>query len=136
MNRFAPSSDPLLTIKFHERTPEQQALLGYLVDSTQIEGTRDEAPGGEEAVAAEQMRREPHGSVGAKAGHRAIAQSNTADIAEALFRYTAPEEVYYAEMFSTSTNVLSFLLFDHSVSYCLLFLTGDDFPINLWCLCH
>ncbi|KAK8472036.1 hypothetical protein PHAVU_002G099300 [Phaseolus vulgaris] len=31
--------------------------------------------------------------LGATAGHRAIAQSNSAEIAEALFRYTAPEEV-------------------------------------------
>ncbi|XP_061351546.1 uncharacterized protein LOC133296557 [Gastrolobium bilobum] len=92
-NPFAPSSDPSLTIQFYERTPEQQASLGYLVDSTQIEGTHDEAPQGGEAVAADRVRREPHGSVGAAAGHRAIAQSNSAEIAEALFRYTAPEEV-------------------------------------------
>ncbi|XP_045791093.1 zinc finger protein ZPR1-like [Trifolium pratense] len=69
-NPFAPSSDPSLTINFYDRTPEKQALLGY------------------------QAREEPHGSVGATAGHRAIAQSNSAEIAEALFRYTAPEEVY------------------------------------------
>ncbi|XP_027345533.1 zinc finger protein ZPR1-like [Abrus precatorius] len=92
-NPFAPSSDPSLTIKFYERTPEQQASLGYLVDSTQIEGTHDEAPEGGEDVTADQARREPHGSIGAAAGQRAIAQSNGADIAEALFRYTSPEEV-------------------------------------------
>ncbi|QCD82861.1 zinc finger protein [Vigna unguiculata] len=62
-NPFAPSSDPSSTIKFYERTPEQQASLGYLVDSTQIEGTHVDA------------------------------QSNSAEMAEALFRYTAPEEV-------------------------------------------
>ncbi|KAK7362499.1 hypothetical protein VNO77_04614 [Canavalia gladiata] len=92
-NPFAPSSDPSLTIKFYERTPEQQASLGYLVDSTQIEGTHDAEPERGEAVRANQARREPHGSIGAAAGHRAIAQSNSANIAEALFRYTAPEEV-------------------------------------------
>ncbi|KAK8470599.1 hypothetical protein PHAVU_003G000304 [Phaseolus vulgaris] len=92
-NPFAPSSDPSLTIKFYERTPEQQASLGYLVDSAQAEGTHVDAPGGGEAVTTDQVRREPHGSVGATAGHRAIAQSNSAEIAEALFRYTAPEEV-------------------------------------------
>ncbi|KAL1359424.1 hypothetical protein HN51_004737 [Arachis hypogaea] len=92
-NPFAPSSDPSLTIKFYDRTPEQQALLGYLVDSTQIEGTRNEAQAGGNAVVTEQVRGEPHGSVGATAGHRAIAQSNSSEIAEALFRYTAPEEV-------------------------------------------
>ncbi|KAL9276327.1 hypothetical protein ACSQ67_026127 [Phaseolus vulgaris] len=73
--------------------PEQQASLGYLVDSAQAEGTHVDAPGGGEAVTTDQVRREPHGSVGATAGHRAIAQSNSAEIAEALFRYTAPEEV-------------------------------------------
>ncbi|CAA3017111.1 zinc finger ZPR1-like isoform X1 [Olea europaea subsp. europaea] len=36
---------------------------------------------------------EPHGSVGARAGRQAIAQGNSAEIAEAIFRYTAPEEV-------------------------------------------
>ncbi|KAG5023613.1 hypothetical protein JHK85_019955 [Glycine max] len=92
-NPFAPSSDPSLTIKFYERTPEQQASLGYLVDSTHIEGIHDETPEGGEAVTADQVRREPHGSIGATAGHRAIAQSNSSEIAEALFRYTAPEEV-------------------------------------------
>ncbi|XP_020976764.1 zinc finger protein ZPR1 [Arachis ipaensis] len=92
-NPFAPSSDPSLTIKFYDRTPEQQALLGYLVDSTQIEGTRNEAQAGGNAVVTDQVRGEPHGSVGATAGHRAIAQSSSSEIAEALFRYTAPEEV-------------------------------------------
>ena len=100
MNRFAPSSDPSLTIKFYERTPEQQALLGYLVDSTQTEGIRDEALAGGDAGTADQARREPHGSIGAATGHRAIAQSNSAEIAEALFRYTAPEEVPNAELYS------------------------------------
>ncbi|XP_014505821.1 zinc finger protein ZPR1 [Vigna radiata var. radiata] len=92
-NPFAPSSDPSLTIKFYERTPEQQASLGYLVDSTQIEGTRVDVLEGGEAVPTDQVRTEPHGSIGATAGHRAIAQSNSAEMAEALFRYTAPEEV-------------------------------------------
>ncbi|KAG5073639.1 hypothetical protein JHK84_054870 [Glycine max] len=91
-NPFAPSSDPSLTIKFYERTPEQQSSLGYLVGSTHIEGTHDQAPERGE-VTADQVRREPHGSIGATAGHRAIAQSNSSEIAEALFRYTAPEEV-------------------------------------------
>ena len=96
-NRFAPSSDPSLSIKFYERTPEQQASLGYLVDSSTVEGTHG-ALAAEEAGVSDQVRREPHGSVGAAAGHRAIAQSNSAEIAEALFRYTAPEEVGDAEL--------------------------------------
>ncbi|XP_050886877.1 zinc finger protein ZPR1 isoform X2 [Lathyrus oleraceus] len=89
-NPFAPSSDPSLTIKFYERTPEQQALLGY---SAQNEGTRDEVLESGEAAASGRTRRQPHGSVGAAAGQRAIAQSNSAEIADALFRYSAPEEV-------------------------------------------
>lgn len=35
----------------------------------------------------------PHGTIGATSGHRAIAQSNSTDISDNLFRYTAPEEV-------------------------------------------
>ncbi|KAL5071048.1 hypothetical protein RYX36_021935 [Vicia faba] len=89
-NPFAPSSDPSLTIKFYERTPEQQALLGY---SKQNEGTHDEVLESGEATASGRMRRQPHGSVGAAAGQRAIAQSNSAEIADAIFRYSAPEEV-------------------------------------------
>ncbi|KAF3451100.1 hypothetical protein FNV43_RR07189 [Rhamnella rubrinervis] len=83
-NPFAPSHDPSLSIKFYERTSEQHSLLGYLVDSSQA---------GDHSNGADQVQREPHGSVGASAGHRAIAQSNSSEIAEALFRYTAPEEV-------------------------------------------
>ncbi|KAL2348491.1 hypothetical protein Fmac_002491 [Flemingia macrophylla] len=45
-NPFAPSSDLSMATKFYERTAEQQASLGYLVDSTQIEGNH-EAPEGE-----------------------------------------------------------------------------------------
>lgn len=80
-----------MSIKFYERTPEQQASLGYLVDSSQTADHRDGTS--EPNSSSNQVRREPHGSVGAAAGHRAIAQSNSAEIAEALFRYTAPEEV-------------------------------------------
>ncbi|CAK7338793.1 unnamed protein product [Dovyalis caffra] len=92
-NPFAPSPDPSLNIKFYERTPEQQAALGYQVRLSQI-GEPGDGPSSElTGNISDQMRREPHGSVGAAAGHRAIAQSNSSEIAEALFRYTAPEEV-------------------------------------------
>lgn len=90
--RFAPAKDPSLSIKFYERTPEQQASLGYYVESSQSE----EPEGGTSTSGvanSNQARGEAHGSVGAVAGHRAIAQSNSAEIADALFRYTAPEEV-------------------------------------------
>ncbi len=92
MYRYAPSPDPLLSIKFYERTPEQQASLGYLVDPSQS-GESHTRVSEESNSTSGQMQREPHGSVGAVAGHRAIAQSNSAEIADALFRYSAPEEV-------------------------------------------
>ncbi|KAK6266336.1 hypothetical protein QUC31_017173 [Theobroma cacao] len=91
-NPFAPSPDPSLSIKFYDRTPEQQALLGYLVDSSQIIEPTAGASMEEASNAANQIR-QAHGSVGAVAGQRAIAQSNSAEMAEALFRYSAPEEV-------------------------------------------
>lgn len=90
--RLAPSKDPSLSMKFYDRTPEQQASLGYYVEPSQSE----EAGGGASTSGVDASNRvngEAHGSVGAPAGHRAIAQSNSAEIAEALFRYTAPEEV-------------------------------------------
>ncbi|GMN60250.1 hypothetical protein TIFTF001_029341 [Ficus carica] len=92
-NPYAPSHDPSLSIKFYERTADQQASLGYLVDSSQTADDPDGRSMQEPNAASDQVRREPHGSVGAAAGHRAIAQSNSAEIVEALFRYTAPEEV-------------------------------------------
>ncbi|KAL0442342.1 UNVERIFIED_CONTAM: Zinc finger protein ZPR1 [Sesamum latifolium] len=83
-NPYAPSPDPSLTIKFYERTPEQHAALGYLADTSQGEPAAENIP---------QRQEEPHGSVGARAGRRAIAQGNSTEIADALFRYSAPEEV-------------------------------------------
>ncbi|CAH9111912.1 unnamed protein product [Cuscuta europaea] len=88
-NPFAPSPDPLLTIKFYERTPEQQKTLGYLADPSHVDHTGETLIVG----ANNQMGNAPHGAVGAKAGQRAIAQSNSAEISEALFRYSSPEEV-------------------------------------------
>ena len=82
-----------MSIKFYERTPEQQALLGYLADPSQLGESGDRASTEEAISASDQMKRKPHGSVGAAAGHRAIAQSNSAEIADALFQYSAPEEV-------------------------------------------
>lgn len=89
-NPFAPSPDPSLSIKFYDRTPEQQASLGYLVDPSQLNA---DAAMEETSNDVDQIRRQPHGSVGAAAGQKAIAQSNSAEIVEALFRYSAPEEV-------------------------------------------
>lgn len=87
-NPYAPSPDPYLSIKFYERTPEQQAALGYLANSSQSGEPEEEAPG-----TANHTGQEPHGAVGARAGRRAIAQANTSEIVDAICRYTSPEEV-------------------------------------------
>ncbi|KAK9030104.1 hypothetical protein V6N11_031535 [Hibiscus sabdariffa] len=92
-NPFAPSPDPSLSIRFYDRTPEQQASLGYLVQPSQLNEHVAEASMGETNNDVDQIRGQPHGSVGAAAGQKAIAQSNSAEIAEALFRYSAPEEL-------------------------------------------
>ncbi|CAO2820018.1 unnamed protein product [Amaranthus hypochondriacus] len=91
-NPYAPSPDPSLSLKFYERTPEQQAALGYVADTPQI-GESAETVTGTENHAIHQIAREPHGAVGARAGRQAIAQGNTAEFVEAICRYTAPEEV-------------------------------------------
>ncbi|KAL7614650.1 hypothetical protein Lser_V15G05665 [Lactuca serriola] len=89
-NPFAPSPDPSLRIEFYDRSHEQQATLGYLFDpslSAEVNNQTSLNNIPSEGTV------EPHGSVGAVAGRRAIAQGNTVEFAEALFRYTAPEEV-------------------------------------------
>lgn len=91
-NPYAPSPDPSLSLHFYDRTPEQQAALGYLADSSQA-GESEESVAGTANDTTDQVAREPHGTVGARAGRRAIAQANTAEIVDALCRYTAPEEV-------------------------------------------
>lgn len=104
-NRCAPSSDPSLTIKFYERTPEQQATLGYVLDTSRGETSQNNLDGTNNVSLTQE---EPHGSVGARAGRRAIAQGNSAEIADALFRYSAPEEVLLPV--SKSKSILSTIL--------------------------
>jgi len=148
-DRHAPSPDPSLTIKFYERTPEQQATLGYVANPSQAgqsEGSLG-APSTKTAYV-------PNGTIGATAGHRAIAQSNSTDISDNLFRYSAPEEVtsdaVTFEIVFVGCSVSRLLLLekiisaqgciceseylDHSniISYPVtISLTGDDFPFNL-----
>jgi zinc finger protein len=148
-NPHAPSPDPSLTIKFYERTPEQQATLGYVANPSQAgqsEGSLG-APSTKTAYV-------PNGTIGATAGHRAIAQSNSTDISDNLFRYSAPEEVtsdaVTFEIVFVGCSVSRLLLLekiisaqgciceseylDHSniISYPVtISLTGDDFPFNL-----
>lgn len=90
-NPYAPSPDPYLSLRFYDRTPEQQAALGYLADPSQAGDTEESA--GATNHATDQIAREPHGAVGARAGRQAIAQAHTSAIADALCRYSAPEEV-------------------------------------------
>ncbi|KAL5990861.1 hypothetical protein ACLOJK_011766 [Asimina triloba] len=94
-NLFAPSADPSLLIKFYDRTPEQQASMGFLADSSSHGGELDTQIGNE-AESNERhhdgLNGEPHGSVGAVAGHRAFAQGNSEEVAAAFFKYSAPEE--------------------------------------------
>ncbi|GJN23236.1 hypothetical protein PR202_gb10868 [Eleusine coracana subsp. coracana] len=85
-NPNAPSSDPLLSVKFYERTREQQAALGFLAEPPTEQPTAVES---NNAV----LQNDPHGSVGAVAGRRAIAQGNPDEVAAALCRYSAPEEL-------------------------------------------
>ncbi|KAB1210465.1 Zinc finger protein ZPR1 [Morella rubra] len=92
-NLFAPSPDPSLIIRFYERTPEQQASLGYLVDPSQLGDHGEQASTVGISGALDKVRREPHGSVGATAARRAFAQSNSSEIVETVFRYSAPEEL-------------------------------------------
>lgn len=100
-NPFAPDPDPLLSVKFYDRTPEQQAALGFLTDSASNEQISIEQATVQASVPDKEgtryipagTTREPHGSVGATAAHRAIAQGNSEEVAAAFFKYSAPEEV-------------------------------------------
>ncbi|CAL4919207.1 unnamed protein product [Urochloa decumbens] len=90
-NPHAPSSDPLLSVRFYERTREQQAALGFLAEPEQPgEAVVPASAAGSNSGG---LQSEPHGSVGALAGRRAIAQGNPDEVAAALCRYAAPEEV-------------------------------------------
>eukprot|EP00250_Pteridium_aquilinum_P017721 c23752_g3_i2 orf=68-1510(+) len=99
-NPHAPGPDPLLSVKFYDRSPAEQEALGYLVDPNvgeqhdvnsnkedeeTIQGTHRYVPAGTQKVA--------HGAVGAQFAHKAIAQGNSEDVATSLFKYSAPEEV-------------------------------------------
>ncbi|KAL2902312.1 Zinc finger protein ZPR1 [Bienertia sinuspersici] len=99
-NPYAPSPDPSISLRFYDRTPEQQATLGYVAESTQA-GDSEEVVVGTANQATDQTAREPHGTVGARAARRAIAQANTAGIFDTICRYTAPEEAdipYFKEV--------------------------------------
>ncbi|KAI3948271.1 hypothetical protein MKW92_035259 [Papaver armeniacum] len=91
-SRFAPSADPSLTLKFYERTDEQQAMLGFVVDPSSEGQTGSNASQGE-SNGPDGTTKVPHGSVGAVAFQRSIAQGNSENFAASLFRYSTPDEV-------------------------------------------
>lgn len=86
---FAPSMDSSLSIHFYERTREQQESLGFLAEPA----TGEETSTADDNLPLDGVHRGPHGSVGAIAGRRAIAQCNSDEVAAAFCRYSAPEEV-------------------------------------------
>ncbi|KAH7660782.1 zinc finger protein [Dioscorea alata] len=88
-NPYAPSTDSSLSIHFYERTREQQESLGFLAEPA----TGEETSTTDDNRPLDGVHRGPHGSVGAIAGRRAIAQCNSDEVAAAFCRYSAPEEV-------------------------------------------
>ena len=91
----------MLSLRLYERTSEQQAGLGFIAKPTNQPGESSQDASIVEAKSGE--LRMPHGSVGAVAGRRAIAQGNSDEITAALYRYSAPEEVC---LFSCLTTIL------------------------------
>ena len=92
----------MLSLRFYERTSEQQAGLGFIAEPTNQPGESSQDASTVEAKSG--VLRMPHGSVGAVAGRRAIAQGNSDEITAALYRYSAPEEVC---LFSCLITILS-----------------------------
>lgn len=99
-NPHAPRPDPLLSIKYFDRTPAEQAALGFLADPNvgeqqdansskkdeeTLEGTHKYVPAGTQKVV--------HGAVGAHLAHKAIALGSSEEVSASLFKYSAPEEV-------------------------------------------
>nr|GEY10105.1 ubiquitin-activating enzyme E1 1-like isoform X2 [Tanacetum cinerariifolium] len=80
LSQLLQSASLCITRCFYKRTRYQQASLGYVIDPTQSSEVSSEA------VLSSQGTVEPHGLIGSLAGGRAIAQCNTAEFSEALFR--------------------------------------------------
>lgn len=105
--------DPSLTVKYYERTPEQQQSLGFLVDTSSV-GGETEAQTGNEALTEgrhilDPLISEPHSSVGAVACHRAIAHGKSEEVAAILSKYSSPEEV--SELFKC-ISCIAVLVYD------------------------
>ncbi|KAI5081833.1 hypothetical protein GOP47_0001576 [Adiantum capillus-veneris] len=98
-NPHAPGLDPLLSVRFYDRSPAEQAALGFLVDPS-LGGDKENSSRPEEKHSEETRKyvpagtqKVPHGTIGAQLAYKAILQGNSEDVASSLLKYSAPEEV-------------------------------------------
>ncbi|CAD6342631.1 unnamed protein product [Miscanthus lutarioriparius] len=103
-NPHAPSSDPLLSVRFYERTREQQAALGFLAEPPTEQPGEAVLPASAVESNSDGLQSVPHGSVGAVAARRAIAQGNPTKLLQPCVDIAAPEEL----KLETSTENFSF----------------------------
>lgn len=96
-------------MSFYERTREQQAALGFLVEPPTEEPGEPDRHASTVEVNSGGLPKEPHGSVGAVAGRRAIAQGNPDEVASALCRYSAPEEVCLFSWLAMTLSRIKFI---------------------------
>jgi zinc finger protein len=121
-NPFAPKPDPLMTTHNYARTDEQNVQIGAMSEETMMQhrdeaglgsvqeepstaGNRNASEGGVSSSMPEREPRYvkagtryvagmvPHGTVGATRMHQAIAEGSSEAVSQALFKYSAPEEV-------------------------------------------
>ena len=98
-------------MRFYERTREQQAALGFLAEPQTEQPGEAVLPASAVESNSDGLQSVPHGSVGAVAARRAIAQGNPDEIAASLCRYSAPEEVYLlsTKLLATITSRIMFI---------------------------
>jgi len=87
-----------LSTVYYDRTDEQQEATGFLDQPTSSAVSNEEAgpistPYGHVKYAPAGTTMLPHGSVGAVGAHQAIAHGNSSEMSDAIFKYSAPEEV-------------------------------------------
>jgi hypothetical protein len=110
---------------YYDRTREQQEALDFLAQSTSSTENNDAnsmAAPESAAVPSDHKRVKyapagtslPHGSVGALMAHQAIAHGNALKMADAIFKYTAPEEVRFGSQSFTPSQ------FRKSILHCKL----------------
>ncbi|GAQ90149.1 hypothetical protein KFL_006060030 [Klebsormidium nitens] len=112
-NPHAPRPDPQLTQHYYTRSVEQNVQIGAMAEEAlpdrgpapgsgpEADGTAGERTGGGGAAAGAYVPAgtryvpgmAPHGAVGATRMQAAIAEGSSEAVAQALFKYAAPEEV-------------------------------------------